>query len=190
MHVDCSVSHDVLTSLTVILADLCVCLQRHVCLLCVCVCVCVCVVCVRVYVCLWVWFGHLCVLTATCWVSLELRGSWTDDTVTHVSRKHPVHSAGICNYLLTHTHTHTRRKSNLQLSIYSFLRRWEGRTGLKRQPRQRRFMQLLPFEDSLRYLAGKGEKYESGQKTDPGEPRYTVLKTLFWLFMNWHHRVC
>lgn len=47
MHVDCSVSHDVLTSLTVILADLCVCVcvssEARTLAVCVCVvCACVC----------------------------------------------------------------------------------------------------------------------------------------------------
>lgn len=49
-------------------------------------------------------FRGTCTLTATCGVSSELRlDSWPDDTVTHVSWTHPVQSAVICNYLLTHT---------------------------------------------------------------------------------------
>lgn len=48
-----------------------------------------------------------CALTATCWVSLVLRVSWPDDTVTHVSRMHPVQSAVICKYLVTHSGSQT-----------------------------------------------------------------------------------
>lgn len=84
-----------------------------------CVCTCVCVyalVCVCVYV-----------LTATCWVSLVLGVRWTDDTVTHVSRKHPVQSAVICNYLLTHTQE-VRAVGYLWISL-----QWEIRKYMKWQ---------------------------------------------------------
>lgn len=90
MYVDRSVSHEVQTSLTVIPLDKCVCacMSAHRC-----------VHFLHVYVCLCGFGLATRVLTATCWVSLVLRASRTDDTVTHASRKHPVQSAVICNYL-------------------------------------------------------------------------------------------
>lgn len=74
-----------------------------------------------------------CAMKATCWVSLALKVSWADDTVTHVSTEHPVQSAIICNHLLTHTH-----KSNIPLSIYSFLLWREGRACSRWQAHQSR----------------------------------------------------
>lgn len=101
-----------------------------------------------------------CALTATCWVSLVLRASWPDDTVTHVSRTHPVQSAVICNYLVTHTHSGSQTHSWVFMH-FSFDERFDNMIEIATHVNAKNNMNSCLFKTQTAYRRRNCKSYRA-----------------------------